>query len=74
MEEGRRPNYVSLALGEVQDRLHTMQGGCSSDGEEKEGSGGDRERGGGDRGHGVSRASPSIHGQHGVGNVVFLAC
>jgi hypothetical protein len=61
MEEGRRPNYVSLALGEVQDWQHEMQGRCSSDGEEKEGSGGDRERerergGGGDRGHGVSRA------------------
>jgi hypothetical protein len=44
MEEGRRPNYVSLALGEVQDWQHEMQGRCSSDGEEKEGSGGDRER------------------------------
>jgi hypothetical protein len=43
MEEGRGPSYVSHDLGEVQDRLHKLQGGCSSDGEGKEGSGGDRE-------------------------------
>jgi hypothetical protein len=48
-----------------------MQGGWCSDGEEKEGSGGDREQGGGDRGNGVSRAAPSITDSNGVGNVVF---
>ena len=74
MEEGRGPNYVSLALGEVQDRLRKMQGGCSSDGEEKEGVGGDREVGGGDRGNGgmgCVEGSTKHHGQHGMGNVVF---
>jgi hypothetical protein len=69
MEEGGGPNYVSLALGEVQDRVHKMQGGCSSDGEEKEGSGGDREVGGGDRGVTGSAGQASRHGQRG-----FPAC
>jgi hypothetical protein len=51
-----------------------VQGGCSSDGEEKEGSGGDREVGGGDRGNGGmggAKGSTKHHGQHGMGNVVF---
>ena len=49
-------------------------GGCSYDGEEKEGSGGDREVGGGDRGNGgmgCVKGSTKHHGQHGMGNVVF---
>jgi hypothetical protein len=77
MEEGRRPNYVSLALGEVQDWQHEMQGRCSSDGEEKEGSGGDRER---ERGAAEAIAGMGCHGHDQASRTArrekrgFLAC
>ena len=69
-----RGERAELCQPRIRRGAGQVQGGCSSDGEEKEGSGGDREVGGGDRGNGwmgCVKGSTKHHGQHGIGNVVF---